>query len=83
MLKVELSNTQLSALELISDNLENNNDFEAAAIALKSLAENIEFIPLSHNLFWLSHMLNKQDVTEKQFFQISLKLLVKDIKEII
>jgi len=28
-------------------------------------------------------MLNKQDVTEKQFFQISLKLLVKDIKEII
>tara|TARA_B110000977_G_C10820505_1_gene394016 strand:+ start:263 stop:514 length:252 start_codon:yes stop_codon:yes gene_type:complete len=82
MLKVELSNTQISALELVSHNLENDNDFQAAAIELKLLAENISWVTLSHHLVWLSHMLTKDEVHTPDLGKISLKLLIKDIKEI-
>ena len=82
MLKVELSNTQISELELVLHNLENNNDFKAAAIDLRALSENISWLTLSHHLVWLSHMLTKDEAHTPDLGKISLKLLIKDIKEI-
>ena len=82
MLKVELSNTEISALELVLHNLENNNDFKAASIELQILSENISWVALSHHLVWLSYMLTKNDVHTPDLGRITLKLLIKDIKEI-
>ena len=78
MLNLILSTGQISALAVISFELENTNDFKSAAIDLRSLAENIEFIAMANHLKIICHMLNKEDITEKEFGQISLKLLLKD-----
>ena len=78
MLKLELSNTQIIALELISHNLENNNDFKAAAIELQILSENIESVSMSNYIKIMSSILN---TTDPRVGKISLRLLVRDIKE--
>jgi len=76
MLKLELSNTQIIALELISHNLENNNDFKAAAIELQILSENIESVSMSNYIKIMSSILN---TTDPRVGKISLRLLVRDI----
>ena len=78
MLNLILSTGQISALAVISFELENTNDFKSAATDLRSIAENIQFIAMANHLKLICHLLNKEDITEKQFGLVSLKLLLRD-----
>tara|TARA_R110000822_G_scaffold309438_2_gene439074 strand:- start:269 stop:511 length:243 start_codon:yes stop_codon:yes gene_type:complete len=80
MINSLLSSGHIIALGFIFSDLENNNDFQAAAIRVNKIANSIESIAVWHYLKLTCHLLAKQDLTERQIGKISLKLLLNDIK---
>ena len=78
MINSLLSSGHIIALGFIFSDLENNNDFQAAAIRVNKIADSIESIAVWHYLKLISHLLNKEDKTERDLGRISLKLLLKD-----